>query len=422
MQGCTQRVIWRVLFGLVLLPLRLLAGPGDGISVGSWVLSPYVDLTLTDVSNVYKDRTNAVQDYFMEPEIGIRFSSSSETNRIMVLGNVFYSERMYDQETIRDFRTYGNTLTLNAGYGQRTKLELIQSHRRLDDNDRHASDFESSPMSLEMVEDSNTLDLQRKLDQLGGAISRRFTDKLELGATYRYSGVRYDNKTEDRLDPKDLTVPYGLDLDGHILQLDGGLGLTDKTDVTLSYRHGRQSQESTDGRARLDTLRLGLRSQGADKLVYHAAGGFERYQRPGEFKEDAEIYLSFNFSADWFLTEKITIRAGGFNGTQFSSFYQGNGLEYYQVWAGLGYRWKPSTIFYIRGIYRYDDYLDPVTHLGETKDRHDTRLMANARVDYTAPGNFLRLFLEASYHEVKSNFDFVEYVDQRLSIGANLRY
>lgn len=413
-------------------------GPGDGVRLGSWVLSPYLELNLTHDSNVYKDGTNEIDDVFFEPELGLRFSSSSETNTTSFRGNLFYSDRQYDTEKNRDFKTYGDNLTLRHGNGRRALIELIQSYRHLDDNDRHASDIEESPLSAEMVEDSNTLDLERDVHQLGALVSRRMTDKLELGLSYRYAGVMYENMTHERTEPKDLIIPEGLDLDGHILQLDGSLGLTDKTDAFLTLRQGRQYQEDTDGAADLTTVRLGLKSQGSAKVTYVASGGLERYERPGQsagLEEGVDRYeavvdpendsdVTFNFSAvvNWFITEKLTFRCGGYNGTQFSSFYQANGLEYISGWAGLGYRLKPSLIFSLRGIYREDDYLDPVTHLGVTKDRVDERVEGHARIDYVAPGEFLRFYLEGTYDEVDSNFDFVDYVDVRVMLGAIIRY
>lgn len=415
------------------------AGPGDGIRIGSWVLSPYLDLNFTYDSNVYKDGTNEIDDIYFEPELGLRFSSSSETNCTSVRGNLFYSDRQYDTQKNRNLKTYGDNVTFRYGNGRRALIELIQSYRHMDDNDRHASDIESSSLSGEMVEDSNALDLERDVHQLGASISRRMTDKLELALSYRYSGVIYQNMTHERVDPKDLIIPPGLDLDGHIWQLDGSLGLTDKTDLFLTLRQGLQYQEDTEGSADLTTIRLGLKSQGSDKLTYSAGAGLERYARPGQSRDDqvtsveryeqvgesdgdAQVSFNFNASVNWFITEKLTFRGGGYNGTQFSSFYQRNGLDYISGWAGLGYRFKPSLTFSVRGIYRKDDYLDPVTHLGVTQDRLDKRFEGHARIDYVAPGEFLRLYLEGVYDQVDSNFDFVDYVDKRLMVGAIIRY
>ena len=411
--------------GVFLLLCRMadaFAAPGDGIHVGAWVFSPYLDVSFDHSSNVYKDRTNEISDTFLEPELGLRLSSSAETNRFSMAGTFFYSKREYDTEDNRNFDTYGDSLTLRGGDGRRNRLELIQSYRHLDDNDRHASDFESSELAGEMVQDSNTLDLERDAYQFGGNLARRFTDKLELALSYRYAGVNYDNETHDRLDPKQLGVPEGLDLDGHIWQFDGSLGMTDKTDVFLTLRQGLQYQETIDDPAELTTARLGLKTAGSEKLVYNAGVGVERYHRPPEVDDEEIVSFNFSGSADWFITEKLTFRCGGYNGTQMSSFYEGNGMEYISGWAGMGYRWKPSTTFSVRGIYREDDYLDPVSYGGVTVDRLDQRLTGHARVDVVSKRSFLRVYLEATYDEVISNLDFVEYVDIRYSVGASVRY
>lgn len=407
---------------LFCLSANAFARPGDGVHVRSWVFSPYLNLSASDCSNIYKDRTNAVHDIFVEPELGLRFSSSAETNRFNLAGSLFYSRREYGQEKNRNFSTYGESASFQGGDGRRTRIELIETFRHIDDNDQHASDIESTDLAGEMVADSNTLDLERDVLQFGGNMAHRFTDKLELALSYRYAGVAYDNLTHDRLDPKQLDVPEGLNLDGHIWQLEGSLGLTDKTDAFLTLRQGLQYQENIDDPADLTTVHLGLKSAGSDKLVYVFGAGLERYRRPLEVSDEETLSFNFNGSADWFITEKITFRCGGHNGTQLSSFYEGNGLEYISGWAGLGYRWKPSTTVSIRAIYRRDDYLDPVISNDVAVDRLDQRFDGHVRIDYVAPRGFLRLYLEGTYDQVESNLDFVEYVDTRITIGANVRY
>jgi hypothetical protein len=411
MKLSTHCVSWTV-FGLVsLISLSVAADPGEGINLGSFLLSPYINLNVTRDSNVYKSSDNEIADTFAEPELGLQFSSSSETNLLSLRGNLYYAQRKYFSEDALDFNPFGDNIALRLGDGRRALLELIQSYRKLADIERHVADIEPSSMSFEMVEDVHTLTAERGVNQLGASALGRMTDKLELALSYRYSGVAYE---EDRF----------LDLDGHLLQFEGALGLTDKTDAFLTLRQGLQYQEGTDGNADLTTARLGLKTQGSEKLVYRAAAGLERYARPAELEDDANLSFNFAVSADWFITEKVTFRLGGFNGTQFSSFYEGNGLEYISGWAGLGYRWKPSTTFSVRAVYRTDDYLDPVENQfdGQMVDRFDKRFEGHARVDYLLPRGFLRLFLEATYDEVDSNIDYEDYVDARFVLGANVRY
>lgn len=390
------------------------------------VLSPYVDLGITEDSNVYKQPTNRIDDRYIETEFGARFSSSWVTNqlpdRLVIRGNVFYADRRYDSEKKEDFNSYGDGLVVQYGEERRFRLALMQSYRKISDYDRHYSDVEFSDLAPEVVEDSNALDIRREINNLGIRGGWRVTDKLDLHLSYRFSNVNYDNENR-RIDPAGgLVVPPGLDLSNHALQLEGRLGLTDKTDATLMLRQELEDQKGLDDSADSTTLRLGLRTQGAQKVIYNVSGGWERYERPSSLDADVTESISFNAEVDWFITEKLTFRCGGYNGTQWSSFYESNAIEYLSGWAGLGYRWKPSTTFSVRGVFREDDYLDPVTHQGETKDRLDRRMEGHARVDYSAPGGFLRLYLEATYDEVNSNFDFADYVDKRFILGVNLCY
>ena len=61
---CIQRA-----FNLALLLLLgfvgvVHAGPGEGVTLHSWVLSPSLDLNATYDSNIYKDLTNRIDDVY----------------------------------------------------------------------------------------------------------------------------------------------------------------------------------------------------------------------------------------------------------------------------------------------------------------------------------------------------------------------
>lgn len=404
------------------LSLKTFAGPGDGLAIGSCVFSPYLALNLTADSNVYKDPENEVSDTFFEPELGLRFSSSAQTNLLSLRGNVFYADRSYSQEKTEDFNSYGDSLDFRYGDGRRSMLQLVQSYRNVDDLDRHAADLDSSALSMQLVEDNNTLDTPRDINQFGALASRRMTDKLELGLSYRYSGVNYDDNPPPPDESQELVVPPGLNLDEHVVQFDGALGLTDKTDAILKLKQGLQYQEGTDGSADYTTARIGLKTQGSDKLVYNVEAGVQRFARPPDIDDEGHVSFNFSGSVDWFVTEKLTFRCGAYNGTQFSAFYLGNALDYVSGWAGMGYRWNPNTTFSVRAVYREDDYIDPVMFENQSRDRYDKRVEGHARIDYLMPISVLRLYVEATYDEVDSNLEHLDYTDERLMVGAILRY
>lgn len=382
---------------------------GTGLGLGSWRLSPYLELGGTYDSNVYKTRDAEVSDVYAEPELGLRFSSSTETNRLTLGGNLFYSRREYASESDLSFNTYGDNVGLRYGEQQRSFAELVQSFRRVRDNDRHASDIETSGLSASMVQDIHTLSAQRDVHQLGATAEQRLTDKTDLTVGYRYASSAYDEEGF-------------FDLDGHLGQADLAYLLTDKTAAFVSFRYGVQSQEESSGTADLATVRLGLQARGTEKVTCKIGIGMERYERPLDTGDETTDSFNFDVSADWYVTEKVTLRCGGYNGTQLSSFYRGNGLDFISGWVGGGYRWRPSTTFSVRGVYRVDDYLDPVAYEESTIDREDTRFEAHARIDYTLPSDLLKVYFELSHDLVDSNVEPVDYVDSRVMVGADIRY
>ena len=58
----------------------------------------------------------------------------------------------------------------------------------------------------------------------------------------------------------------------------------------------------------------------------------------------------------------------------------------------------------------------------QSRDRYDKRVEGHARIDYLMPISVLRLYVEATYDEVNSNLEHLDYTDERLMVGAILRY
>jgi hypothetical protein len=65
--------------------------------------------------------------------------------------------------------------------------------------------------------------------------------------------------------------------------------------------------------------------------------------------------LNFDVSFDWFVTEKVTVRGGAYNGVQMSSIYSGNAMEYVSAWLGVGWRISPTWMLSARSTYRSDN-------------------------------------------------------------------
>lgn len=392
------------------LPIVLAAtAMGRSPGIGPWMLSPYLELSGAYDSNVYKTKDHPTSDMYAEPELGLRFGLSGETNLLRLSGNLFVARREYAAERALSFNTFGDNASLRYDDEERTTAELIQSFRRVSDNDRHASDIESSGLSASMVQDIHSLSARRDVNQAGATMDRRLTDKTRFVLGYRYASSVYDE-------------PGFFDLQGHVGQADLAYNMTDKTAAFVTLRHGQQHQETTPGWSKLSTLRFGVQNRGTEKISCKIGAGIERYERPPDTGDERSDAFNFDASADWYVTEKVTLRCGGYNGTQMSSFYRGNGLTFISGWAGAGYRWRPSTTFSIRGVYRVDDYLDQVPYQNGTIDRKDRRVEAHARADYAMPSNLLKLFLDVSHDHVDSNDEPVDYTDTRVTIGADIRF
>lgn len=383
--------------------------PSPGIRIGSGVLHPYAELSAAHESNVYKTQKNEISDTYVEPEAGVRFSSSSEPSRMSVIGNLFYSRREYADQNDLDFDTFGDTISMRYHDEDTCRIELIQSFRRLTDNDRHASDIEDSILSADMVQDIHTVNAQRDIHQAGASITRKMSDKLDGGLSFRLADMKYD---------EDLY----LDLQGYEGRAEAAYRVTDKTSSILHLIYGRQSQQGSDDSARLAAARLGLKTRGAGKMQYIAAAGMQRYVRPEETGDESDVTFSFETAADWFMTEKITLRGGVRNGSQLSSIYSGNGLDYTSGWVGAGYRWSPRVILSARGIIREDRYFDPVTVEIASIDRKDWRIEANARIDYLAPSGLLRAYIGIATEDVDSNVNSMDYANARIILGTTIQY
>ena len=115
MKTIAQRMLSMVIGISILSTGAVLADPGQGVAVGTWALSPYVDLNITHDSNVHKTRDGEIADTFVEPELGLRFSSSSEPMLMSLLGNLFYSRREYASEDDLSFDTFGDSVSFQYG-------------------------------------------------------------------------------------------------------------------------------------------------------------------------------------------------------------------------------------------------------------------------------------------------------------------
>lgn len=413
------RPLWA---SLVCVAHVTLADSGDGIRLGPALMHPYLDLNAVWDSNVYRTPEDEIDDFFFEPEIGLRLGMSWKDEAWNLLAHAFYADREYVKETQRQFNSYGESLALRYRQDQRTYLEVLQSYRYLNDNDLHYADLDAARLPNTVKDDLNTLNFPRDSHRVGALASRRLTDKTELALAYQYSGVAYHEKSITEKVEDAAGSSAAQDLDIHAAQIEGALRLSDKTDAFLSLNQSWQYQEGTSGAADLSALMLGLKTAGTDKLTYRANGGIQKFSPPKSLEDESETLFVLQIIAEWFATEKISIRAGGGNGTQFSAIYQGNSINYLTVWTGLGYQWTDRWSLWLRGVYRQDDYRRPVPYEEALVDRRDHRYEAQLRAEYAAPGGFLNVYAQTTWDSVDSNIWRSTYDQIRFTVGAIARY
>ena len=176
---------------------------------------------------------------------------------------------------------------------------------------------------------------------------------------------------------------------------------------------GVQKSDGVDDEATYVAARLGLHTRQTDRLVLKAGAGGQHYERP---EGDAEDRFHFDGQAVWTATDKTQVQLEGRNGIQLSSVSRGNAVDYTVIRLGVAQRVNPALTLTASGIYRLDDYQDPVSNGGQLIDRKDNGATFALRADYLIPSKYLRLFAETMYEVVDSNIR--DYDVARATVGV----
>jgi hypothetical protein len=376
--------------------------PGQGIHVGSWAFNPFVEFNGVYDSNINQTPSGTEDDVFLDSALGLRMGYTAFELDFSGLG--FLSERSYDQAKDKNFEAAGEILKLKYGARDRTVVEADQSFRTVEDNDPYASEAAVGGVSPDSILDAVSRS-RRDINQGGLSFGRNLTDKMELDVGYRFDAIDYH-------------LPELVDLKSQALQIETAHKLTDKTAGLITLKGGVQELESPDESADYYAARLGLKTRGTDKLSFKATAGVQQYNRPAG--KDAETGFNYDGMAQWLATDKMTVQAGGRNGIQLSSLYVDNAAEFSVFWLGATYRVTPAFALSANGVYRVDDYLDPVAFGGRMVNRKDTGEGVRVRGDYLTRAKFMRLFSELTYDMIDSTIQ--DYDESRVSVGVQLQY
>ena len=404
MRTIVRSVRFLLMAMLSLVAWAIQAEPGKGAHSGPWMISPYVQESGTYDSNIDQAPSNGRDDYFLTSEVGARAAYSVRMLDCTALG--FGSYRNYSDATEKDFGAYGESVSAKYGLREQVEVQADEAFRHVQDNDTHGSDTAIGGISAESVLDAATQS-KRNVAHGGVSVGRDVTDKVALDLGYSFDSVRYD--------------AAGLaNLDGHAGLLEGSYLVTDKSAIFAAAFGGVQENSIMAGSAKYYGSRLGAKTHGTDLVTIKAGAGLQQYDRPASLGSDSTAF-NFDGEATWALTEKVSLRAGGKNGTQMSSVLASNPSQFHVAWGGAVYKVLPTTSLSLNTMYRIDEYVDPVTLAdGTLGTRTDKGTGVSGRADYQTPKSFLSLYAEASYQKTDSNVSKSD--DTRISVGANLKY
>lgn len=402
--------MYTLLVALSLLATPVLAQSELQLASGDWNVRPYAELSLAYDDNVYRTGANEVDDMYVDPKVGLLFRTSSQDALLSLSGGAVYNRREYFDEDDRSTDTYGGGLSLDYGVGEITEAQAVAGYRLVESDDTLGAVTPLRGVERGLIQDIDSSNFEREIYDAGLAIKHAFSDRTELLLGGMYTALDYDN-------------PASIDLTGWIAQALVDHYLTDKMGVFGLVRDGSQEQDGDNQTADSLAGQVGLSFTATDKLDLRAGVGSESYSRsaPGVADKDTDN-VSFSLSLQWQATDKLNVTAGGYNGSQLSSAFSDNAVEFINAFVGVGYALSSTVNVSLRGVYRQDDYVEPVTRGGLTADREDDRIQVVARVDYRPPVKNLALFAQVATEDVDSSIDLIDYTRTLVSAGVGLAY
>ncbi len=364
---------------------------------------PYLDLSSVYDSNFFRSTDDEESDIFINALAGLELSYTGV--QFDALATVFGSARRHADFDDADFETYGQSIRLRYGTRDTVKIEANQSFRRVTEEDTMSSEIAIGAVSPDSALDTAT-SAERDILQAGLRAGFDITDKTQLDLSYRYDFVDYTFRGLDKI----TTQTAGIE---------GALRITDKSSGIILTRYGLQDSDGLDDSADFIHAQAGVRTESTDKLHLRATAGYQKYNRPGDL--DSEDTFVFDARASLLVTDKLSLHAGGRNGTQLSSTMRGNSAEYIILFMGGQMQPTESIRLSANLAYREDDYIDPVfIDDGNAVDRTDKGTSINLRLDYLAPSEYVTLYTQLTFDSIESPLG--DYDRTQLSAGIRLQY
>jgi hypothetical protein len=383
---------------------------GQGFTTGNWNIRPYAEVGVAVDDNVYRSGNNEIDDVYIDPKVGLMFRTSPDATTLTLSGGGFYNRREYMDEDDKSNNSYGAGLSLDLELGEKSALQAIGGYRLVEDEDTLGPVTQLKGVNSGLVQDIDASSREREVVDAGAALEHTFTDRTTGSLGLMFSVLDYDD-------------PTTLDLTGMVSQGLVDHELTDKLGVFGLARVGSQEQDGDNQTADSIAGQLGLSLKPTDKLTVRAGAGVESYSREisGQADKDTDNF-SFSLVLDLLATDKLTLSAGAYNGTQLSSAFTDNAVEFINSFVGARFDVSPSLDLNLRAVYRQDNYVDPVTRDGISADREDERIQIVLRANYRPPVDYLQLFAQFSAEDVDSSIDAIDFTRNLALVGVSVAY
>ena len=382
---------------------------GAGFESGSWNLRPYAEVGIAYDDNVYRSGANEVDDFYFDPKVGLLFTTSPDATTLKLSGGGYFNRREYmDEDKSSD--SYGGGLSLDLGLGDNTTAQAVGGYRLLEEEDVLGPVTQLKGVNQGLIQDIDASAIEREVVDVGAIVEHNFSERTSGSVGSIYSFVDYDN-------------PASLDLSGMIGQFSVDHKLTDKLGVFGLGRAGSQEQDGDNQTADSLAGQAGVSLTPTDKLKLRAGLGAESYTRsiPGQADKDSDN-ISYSLILDLQATDKLTLSAGGYNGTQLSSTFTDNAVDFINSFIGARLEVSDKFDLNLRAVYRQDDYVDAITRDDITVERTDDRIQFVLRVNYRPPLDYLKVFAQISTEDVNSTVDSIDYVRNLVLAGVSVAY
>lgn len=387
-----------------------LVKPGQGIALGSFILSPFVDLNGTYDSNVRLLSTNTIDDIFVDIMAGLACVNSNKNWEVN--GRAWYMWRHYCNTPDLDHAEWSIRTDLGWGKRDSLKLDLNYKYRYTEDIDRNpttSSGISSESQPLILAED-RALRVARTLHDLSIAGGRDLTDKTAVDLGYSYSSTEYPaTNLNDWLE--------------HKLLGEAGYRATDKTWIHLQLQAGLQDSDSLGRQSLFALLRLGAQTRTTEKISYKASLGFERYDYQYSYNTATQQeynLFSFDITGKWKATRKLHFQLTGRNGVQPTAEYDNNIMTVYLASLSCEYYFNDPLYASLTGSYRHDFYEEQEIVDGILQDIENRQISGYARINYAPPKKFYKIYVEGRYEITRATW--TDYDQLRLTLGLMLKY